>query len=414
MSAQLQSSGAESTQSGYSSATAPASFARAISHVRPAVRVMHVLDRLDIGGTEIVLMKLIRSLDPKVFQHSICTLRGMAPRVQSWSSDVVVRHAGGATGSFQFNLVRLFNLMKEVRPTIVHSRNWGGIEAILAARLADVPVIIHSEHGYDLNMQHGLPLRQRLYRNLSYRYATAVFSVTEELRRYHSSQAHWNPTEMRVVHNGVDTELFKPRPHLRDALRKQFGIAPECLVIGFVGRMIALKDVLTLLRSAEMIASEFPCFHILLVGAGPEAVRLDEYVGNSPSLPGRVTFAGNRSDIADVLNAMDVFVLPSIAEGMSNTLLEALATGLPAVATNVGGNPEILEDGRGGYLFPAGDVAALADRLLVLLRDDHLRMKFGVAARHRVVANFSLEAMLSRYSDLYLSLAREHGVMVAS
>ncbi len=303
--------------------------------------------------------------------------------------------------------------MKAVRPTIVHSRNWGGIEAILAARLAGVPVIIHSEHGYDLNMQRGLPLRQRLYRNLSYRYATAVFSVTEELRRYHSSQAYCNPNDMRVVHNGVDTELFKPRPHLRDALRKQFGIAPDCLVIGFVGRMIALKGVLTLLRSAEIIEKEFPNFHILLVGAGPEVARLDEYVGSSPSLPGRVTFAGNRSDIADLLNAMDVFVLPSIAEGMSNTLLEAFATGLPVVATNVGGNPEIVEAGRCGYLFPSGDVAALADRLLVLLRDDHLRMNFGVAARHRAVANFSLEAMLSRYSDLYLSLAREHGVMVA-
>jgi sugar transferase (PEP-CTERM/EpsH1 system associated) len=413
MSAQLQSSRAESIQSGYSPAAVPASFAVAISDVRPTVRVMHVVDRLDVGGTEIVLMKLIRSLDPKVFHHSICTLRGTASRVRSWSSDVVVRDAGGATGSFQFNLVRLYKLMKAVRPTIVHSRNWGGIEAVLAARFAGVPVIIHSEHGYDLTMQRGLPLRQSLYRNLSYRCATAVFTVTDELRRYHSSQAHWDPTGIRVIHNGVDTETFKPRPHLRSAVKQHFGIAPDCLVIGFVGRMIALKDVLTLLRSAEMMVSKCSHFHILLIGAGPEVAPLEQHVRNSSSLDGRVTFAGNRSDIADLLNAMDVFVLPSIAEGMSNTLLEAFATGVPAVATNVGGNPEILENGRYGYLFSPGDAAALADRLLILLRDDQLRMKLGTAARHRVVEKFSLDAMLNRYSDLYLGLARERDVRMA-
>ena len=304
--------------------------------------------------------------------------------------------------------------MKAVRPAIVHSRNWGGIEAVLAARLAGVPVIIHSEHGYDLNMQGGLPLRQTVYRNLSYRYATAVFTVTEELRRYHSTQARCSPSRIGVLYNGVDTEKFKGRPQLRSALRQQLGIASDCLVTGFVGRMIALKDVSTLLRSVEMIASEFPNFHILLIGEGPERAHLEDYVAGSSSLPGRVTFAGNRPDVADLLNAMDVFVLPSLAEGMSNTLLEAFATGIPAIATNVGGNPEIVEDGVSGYLFPPRDVSALANRLQVLLGDDRLRKTVGTAARNHAVANFSLDGMLNRYIDLYLGLASERGVRVAA
>ncbi|MFZ0708076.1 MAG: glycosyltransferase [Candidatus Korobacteraceae bacterium] len=414
MSAQLESSRAELIQNDYALVRQPRSSAAAILDARSPIRIMHVVDRLDVGGTEIALMKLIHSLDPRIFEHSICTVRGMASRFCSWSSDVVVRQAGRSTGSFQFNLVRLCRLMKAVRPTIVHSRNWGGIEAILAARLAGIPVIIHSEHGYDLNMQRGLPLRQSLYRNFSYRYATAVFTVTEELRRYHSAQARCSPRRIAVLYNGVDTEKFKGRPHLRSALRQQLGLSPDCLVIGFVGRMIALKDVLTLLRAAEKIASELPDFQILLIGEGPERARLEEYVGGSPSLPGRVTFARNRPDIADLLNAIDVFVLPSLAEGMSNTLLEAFATGIPALATNVGGNPEIVEDGMSGYLFPPGDVSALANRLLVLLRDDRLRKAVGAAARNRAVANFSLDGMLSRYTDLYLGLAREHGIRVVA
>ena len=414
MSVQLESSRTESIQSAYTLVTQTTSSVTAIPEPRLPIRIMHVMDSLDVGGTEIVLMKLIHSLDPDVFEHSVCTLRGMASRFFSWSSDVVVRQAGGSTGSLRFNLVRLCRLMKAARPTIVHSRNWGGIEAILAARIAGVPVIIHSEHGYDLNMQRGLPLRQSLYRNLSYRCATAVFTVTEELRRYHSAQARFSPSRIGVLYNGVDTERFKSRPLLRSALRQQLGIPPDSPVIGYVGRMIALKDVLTLLRAVEMVASEFPSFRILLIGDGPERARLEEYVCSSPSLPGRVIFAGRRPDIADLLNAIDIFVLPSLAEGMSNTLLEAFATGLPALATNVGGNPEIVEDGVSGYLFPPRDVSALANRLLILLGDDRLRKTVGAAARNRTVANFSLDRMLNRYTDLYISLARERGIRVAA
>ncbi len=295
--------------------------------------------------------------------------------------------------------------MRKVRPTIVHSRAWGGIEAVFAARLACVPVVIHSEHGYQLEMLAGLPLRQRMLRHLAYRTATAVFTVTRELRSYHAAQAWIDPDRIRVLYNGVDGEIFKPRPKIGIAIRRQLDIPLDRHVVGFVGRLVPLKDAITLLKAVEALVAKPPEIHALLVGSGPELARLQEYVSRSPQLHGRVTFTGTAENVADVLNAMDVFVLPSLKEGMSNTLLEALASGLPVVATRVGGNPEIIEEGVCGCLFAPGDAEELIRKIDVLLQNRGLRVQFGQSAREKALEQFSLTGMLNRYRDLYAGLA---------
>ena len=375
------------------------------------LRIMHVFDRLDVGGTEKVILKLVNGFEGGVFQHSICTLRGAEPSTTSWASGVEIMDAGREGATFQFNVPRLAKLMKAFRPDIVHSRNWGGIEAIVAARMARVPVILHSEHGYELEMSDGLPIRQRMFRHLVYRWATAVFTVSQELRSYHAAQAWCNPEKIRVLYNGVDGERFQPRPQVGSAIRRHLGIPADGFVVGFVGRMVPLKDTMTLLRAVETLAPSSPQLHVLLVGSGPELARLQAYVLCSPLLNGRVTFPGSSDAVPDLLNAMDVFVLPSLVEGMSNTVLEALATGLPVVATRVGGNPEIVEDSVCGYLFPPGDASQLSARLATLLQNRQLRARFGRAARERAVKHFSLSSMLGRYYDLYVGMAEQQGAI---
>jgi len=380
--------------------------------VRP-LRILHVLDRLDLGGTEKAVMKLVRGLEPGLFEHYICVLRGAAAHGE-WASGVTVVHAGGESKALQFNVPRLVRVMKEVRPTIVHSRNWGGIEAIIAAWLARVPAAIHSEHGYELEMASGLPFHRRILRHFAYRTASAVAVVTDDLRDYHAAQAWWNPGSINVLYNGVDGQEFRPQPQVRDAVRRQLGIPPDALVIGSVGRMVTLKDFTTLLRAAESLAHETPELRVLLVGSGPDLSSLQDYVSNSFQLAGRVVFPGTVDHVARMLNAMDIFVLPTLMEGMSNTLLEALAVGLPVVATRVGGNPEVVAEGECGYLFTPQDVPELICQLRTLLRDSRLRADFGRAARERALRQFSLECMLRRYRDLYLNLVMRERVHIAT
>ena len=375
---------------------------------------MHVLDRLDLGGTEKAVMKLVRGLEAETFEHYICALRGAAASPGEWASGVTVLHAGREGAAFQFNVPRLVRVMRTIRPAIVHSRNWGGIEAIVAARLARVPIIIHSEHGYELEMAAGLPLRQRLLRHVVYRAASAVAVVTSDLRHYHAAQAWWKPDAIKILYNGVDGEEFRPQPQIREAVRRRHGIPGDAVVLGSVGRMTPLKDFSTLLKAAEILVQEAPNLHVLLVGSGPALSGLQSYAANSYRLAGRVVFAGKVDGVADLLNAMDIFVLPTLMEGMSNTLLEALAVGLPAVATRVGGNPEIMAEGSCGYLFAPQDVSELVSQLRTLLRDPRLRADFGRAARDRVLQNFSLEQMLQRYRDLYLGLAMRRPATMAA
>ena len=317
---------------------------------------------------------------------------------------------GSRDARSQFLLFRLTQVMKSYRPHIVHSHNWGTIEAVLAARLARVPITIHSEHGYNVEMLQGMPLRRRLLRRALYPMADALFTVTEELRVFHARQAWVSPERFRVIHNGVDTQRFSPRPEARPRLREELGLPPDSFVVGTVGRMVPIKDQLTILRAAEVLSGRGIDTRVLLVGWGAEKARLQHHIDSSAALAGRVVLGGRFGNIPKLLNAMDVFVLASLREGMSNTLLEAMASGLPVLATRVGGNPEVVEEGRSGWLFSPGDVEALSEHLYQLAVHSAVRCRLGAAARQRAVERFSLERMLQEYENLYHELARRRGV----
>lgn len=381
---------------------------------QPRLRVLHVIDRMQVGGTEVGILKVINGLGHECFEHRICTIRGYDESFsRSGGFDGQLYVAGRLDSGFQFLLGRLARIMRKYRPDIVHSRNWGAIEAMPAARLSGVPVKIHSEHGYEIDMLEGLPKRRRLLRRCAYAAADAVFTVTEELRTYHARQA-WIPVErIRVLSNGVNTSRFVRRSSERGETRQRLGLDDKSVVIGSVGRLVPIKDHTTLLKAAEILIERGMSVQVLLVGSGPELAKHQEYVAASPRLSGRVVFAGVASDVAPLLNAMDIFVLPSLSEGMSNTLLEAMASSLPVAATRVGGNPELIEDGHSGCLFEPGNVMALAAILERMGRDAIVRQEIGQAARQRVVDHFSLQGMIDSYRTLYVELARKRGVPAA-
>lgn len=368
------------------------------------IRILHVISYMGRGGAEMGIMKLMARLGDTQFEQRICTTRGFDPEfVRTRLPEEMLYSAGNPELRLQFPLFRLARIMREFRPHIVHSRNWGALEAVVAAKLAGVPVVIHSEHGYEVDMFAGLPLRRRLFRHAAYAMANGIFALSRELRAFHAQQAWIPPQRMSVIYNGVDTEHFTPCTASRVSMRQDLGLPQDSFVLGSVGRLVPIKDQQTLFKAATVLAEGGFNVRVLLVGSGPERKNLERLV--SGALSGRVCFAGDSERIPELLNAMDVFVLPSLGEGMSNTLLEAMACGLPVLATSVGGNPEIIENDQHGWLFAPGDVPSLSKKLQILASDPALIHQLGTAARKRAIEFFSLDRMLENYRSFYLNLA---------
>jgi len=375
------------------------------------LRILHVISYMGRGGAEMGILKLISGLGGK-FEQRICTTRGFdADFVRSSFSEEKMYVAGSSDLKLQFPLFRLAHIMRQYRPHIVHTRNWGAIEAVVAAKLAGVPVVIHSEHGYEVDMFSGLPLRRRLFRRAAYALADSVFAVTRELRDFHARQAWIHTERMGVIYNGVDTQRFAPCGETRIAMRRELGLPEESFVVGTVGRLVPIKDHQTLLKAAALLSGSGIDVRVLLVGSGPQREKLQSRAIDA--LEGRVCFAGDSNRVPEMLNAMDVFVLPSLGEGMSNTLLEAMACGLPVLATNVGGNPELIENNVNGCLFTPGDAEWLASKLKFLTRDPSLVHQLGTSARRRTIETFSLSRMLETYRSFYLDLVARRRVAAA-
>jgi sugar transferase (PEP-CTERM/EpsH1 system associated) len=378
------------------------------------LRIMHVVNYLRRGGMEFGILKLMAGLGAEKFEHRFCTTRKFDEDfVRAYGLERMLDVAAGSGKGLQFPLFRLKKIFQHYRPHIVHTRNWGALEAVPAARLAGVPVVIHSEHGYEVDNLRGLPMRQRLFRKMAYGMTDVVFAVTRELRDYHARQSWTDPERLRVVYNGVDTDRFAPNAEARARVRRDLGIAETTCLIGSVGRMVPIKDYGTLLRAADQLLTRGADLAVLLVGSGPELDSLQRQAGAIDSLRGRIRFLGASDQVPDVLNAMDVFVLPSLGEGMSNTILEAMASGLPVVVTDVGGNPEVVGERNSGLLFQPGDAAALAQALDILITNPEGRRVWGSLARERAVTKFSLRSMMEQYKELYLNAAKQRGVRLS-
>jgi glycosyltransferase involved in cell wall biosynthesis len=211
-----------------------------------------------------------------------------------------------------------------------------------------------------------------------------------------------------VIPSGVDTELFRPRPEARGELRARLGIAnanPATPVIGTVGRLEARKGTALLLEAAaQLVKKGLSELRVVVVGDGPLRDELSALAARL-GITERVHMLGNRSDVAEVLVALDVFVLPSHSEGMSNALLEAMATGLPVVATAVGGNPEVVSAETTGVLVPPDNAMALADAVLRLVASPGLRAQLGAAARGQVQERHGACAMVRRLEAVYAAVA---------
>lgn len=369
------------------------------------LRILHVQDSLETGGLENGVFNLIHHLDRERFEHCVCTVRTLGAnleRIQATGTHVI--HIGKREGlHFQFSDLR--RVIRETRPDIVHSRNWGAIEAVAAARLATSCRVVHSEHGIEAENSGREPWRRVGFRRVAFQMADVVFCVSDNLRQIQARHTGFPARRMDVIYNGVDTERFRPTSGARAQMRRELNIGEDTFCVGCVGNLKAVKDHMTLLRALERLGNPARTWHVVIAGDGPERRNLEEAASALRSSGPRVSLVGRIASVPELLNALDVYVLPSKNEGLCNSLLEAMATGVPVIASDAGGNPEVVENGISGLQFPAGDAESLAALLLRLSSDKGTRERFGAAARSHVLSEFSLDKMLRRYEQLYEGLA---------
>ncbi|HEX5461300.1 MAG TPA: glycosyltransferase [Steroidobacteraceae bacterium] len=362
----------------------------------PPVHVCHLVLSLEPGGLENGVVNVVNGLSPAEFRSSVCCLQRSGEFAARLRPDVPVSVMGLRPGNDPVLPLRLAKLLRKARVDIVHTRNAEPFfYGYLAARLARIPVVVHSEHGRTFPEQ---PLRAMVQRLLM-RGVDAAFAVSTQLRADLVRELGIDGSRMEVLYNGVDTGSFRPL----DA-PCQGSASGERLRIGSVGRLVPVKNYTLLLNAFARLPPD--ACQLILVGEGPERGAL-ERLADDLRIRDRVEFAGHRDDVPDLLRTLDIFVLPSLSEGMSNTLLEAMATGVAAVASDVGGNREIIESERSGLLFPSGDTAAAAAQLQRLIASRELRRAVGGAGAARVRGTFSIEAMLGRYAELYRRLWRD-------
>ena len=372
------------------------------------VRVMHVMYALQPGGMEFGVVKLVNGLDRSRVHSSICSTAPIVGDMMSFVSPGVpvfeLRRRQGNDPKLVLDLYRLF---RRERPDIVHTHAWGTlIEGLVAARLARVPFVIHGEHGT-------LQLRgyQARIQKWAWSRATQVLSVSRKLTERMAEMTGFDARRIHTIQNGVDFSRFSPA--LREPARAALGIAPGALAIGTAGRLVPVKDHANLINALALLRDRGLPFQGVIAGEGPLRGALEEQIARL-GLGDRVRLLGQRSDIERIFAALDVFVLCSRSEGMSNTILEAMASGTPVVATRVGGAEELVEDGRTGLLVPREDTPALAGALARLADDAVARCEMGFASRIKAETEFSLQRMLHDYDRLYVGMAggRQEGAAV--
>jgi sugar transferase (PEP-CTERM/EpsH1 system associated) len=374
------------------------------------VRILHVVDSLAAGGTELVAAALIERTENR-FDHAVCSLRGSGPADNNVARLAVpVTFLGKRDGHDWGLALRIARLCRRLRPQVVHARNWGTIDAVIGARLAGVPVVIQSEHGRDLSDLEGQHRARLRVRRLLAPFIDTHVAVSTHLQRWLLECVRVRPEKVRVVRNGVDATRFRPLLE-RDRVRAQHGYGAADVVFGSVGRLTPVKDHRTLVEAFQTVATRHPHSRLILVGDGSERSALEEQVRRH-GLADSVRLVGQRDDVAQWLGIMDVFVLPSLGEGMSNALLEAMAVGLPVVATAVGGTPEIVDHGVSGLLVPAATPDALAGAMLSYRRNDHVRVAHGAAGRERAEKHFPLMQMIEGYVDVYRHALARRGRVI--
>ncbi len=374
------------------------------------INVLHIYQNSKIGGVQQQFLSLLKAYDRDVFNPIFCCLgpeEEISKEIERIDIETValnrVRYHRFTPG-----IVRdLYRLMKQKNIHIVRTHRYrANLYGRLAALLSGVPVKIISLHD---NYRKDLRLERRIVNKILLKATDKIVAVSESIRKDIIKYDGIDSSKILVIPNGIDTERFNPEGNFAD-IRKGFSIKESDIVLGFIGRVVPAKGLEYLIDALPFLKKEFKNIKLLITGEGSTMERLKKKAKEN-NVHDSIIFTGKRRDIPDILSCTDIFVMPSVAEGLPNALLEAMAMGKPIVATEVGGIPEVIKNRHSGFLVPPRNPEALATAIKDLISNEQLAAKMGQAARHIVLDNFSIWSIAQKWQTLYLSILREKGLM---
>jgi sugar transferase (PEP-CTERM/EpsH1 system associated) len=369
--------------------------------------VVHLTYALDFGGLEMLLVECINRIPAHKYRHAVVCLTRYSDFVRKITQPGVEVYAldkppGLGLGTH----VKLWKLLRRLRPTLLHTYNLAAMEYAFTAACAGVPIRVHAEHGRDASDPEGKNPKHNFLRRRLAPFIDRYVPVSDDLQRWLDQVVAIAPRKIALIKNGVDTERFGTQPGGTSASPWQAGD----FVIGTVARVQDVKHHKGLVQAFIELRALLPQhagrLRLSIIGDGPLLPAIKAQVA-AAGLDEVVWLPGARSDIAALMHSFSLFALPSLAEGTPVSLLEAMACGLPVVASNVGGIPEVIQDGEQGSLVKVADSTALAAAIARYVEDSALAARHGRAARERIEQRYSMSAMLSAYTGLYDTLCRE-------
>lgn len=362
------------------------------------IRILFVNHSFATGGIETMIIDMIRLLPKEVFEPEVAVFEagGSLERILV-EQGVPIHHLHKKAGMDLELVTRLRRLIQHRNIAVLHSHNFSAwLYSALAAWSVGGIWHVHTEHS-------GVERSRRRYfaERLLSRFTNHVIAVSAHVLDVMTRDIGISPSRVSVIQNGVNTSRFTPDPMLRVQTRQNLELTEQDFVVGIVARLAPVKNHALLLRAFASFGIDLPMRKkLLIVGDGAERAMLED-LSRQLGVDSITHFLGERRDTEALLNAMDVYVLSSISEGMNLTLLEAMSSGLPVVATAVGGNVEIVEHEISGFLVPVDNPLELGQRLQQLAVDRQLRQRLGSAGRASTVKRFSEQTMIDQYLSRY-------------
>ncbi len=362
------------------------------------INVLEFIGSLKIGGAEKHAVGLTKRLNKDRYNVTFCCMMGGGLLEEELKGEKVeIVHLNFRTRYFFIAFFKLLRLMRRKRIDILHAHLFHcGFWGRIAALLTGVPVIIYTEQGKSLWKRR----RHILFERMANHFTDMRIAVSEDIRKLCIEREKTPPDKFVYIPNAIDAEDYVVSKERSSETRKEIGLGDGGPVIGTVARLNFAKALEYMLQAFSIVRESFPNARCLLVGDGELRGDLENWA-KKLGIEDSTLFLGARTDVPELLSVMDVFVLSSITEGTPISLLEAVVAGVPAVGTDVGGIPEVIENRVTGILVPPRDEVKLAQGIIDLLSDGELREKVIDAAYAKVTKSYSLAATAKRIEDIY-------------
>ena len=359
------------------------------------ITVAQLVLSLELGGLERLVVNFLSSIDREQFDITLGCLEGPGPLAAAVEAlDITVTTFDRQPGIDWRLIPKISRWLKHERASILHTHNAAAhFYGALGGKCAPTHCTIHTKHGRDWPDQP----RKVMLNRISALFTHKLITVSNDSREIARTVERVPERKLAVIHNGIDADLFRPGERAGSSIP---GVPDGAAVIGTVARLSPEKDQHTLLNAFVRLCELRDNCYLVIAGEGPAKTELAAHAG-SLACSDRIIFLGAVEEVPELLKRMTVFVLTSLTEGISLALLEACATGVPAVVTDAGGNTEVVEHGVTGLVVPIKRPELVAEKIDQLLTDEPLRAAMGQKARERIVRHFSLASMTRQYESLY-------------